>query len=134
MHDMLERQKYAFNSKIENHISAIKILDDILKQYESEMLDSDSSLSIAIYEYFSMEEHNCQGNAIYKQYLLSSTMWKDLIQYGINRKEFNQVDVSAVFDLIVFSYQGVRMYSKLMPIDKKIPQNIIQEIRKILVK
>ena len=52
----------------------------------------------------------------------------------MDRHEFNEVDISAVFDLIVFSYQGVRMYSKLMPMDKETPSRIIKEIRKILVK
>ncbi len=56
------------------------------------------------------------------------------MQYGVDRHEFNEVDISAVFDLIVFSYQGVRMYSKLMPMDKEIPSRIIKEIKKILVK
>lgn len=51
----------------------------------------------------------------------------------MDRHEFNEVDCSAIFDLIVFSYQGVRMYSKLMPIDKEIPSRTIKEIRKILV-
>lgn len=56
------------------------------------------------------------------------------MQYGIDRQEFKEVDIAAVFDLIVFSYQGVRMYSKLMPIDKEIPSRIIKEIKKILVR
>ena len=56
------------------------------------------------------------------------------MQYGIDRQEFYEVDIAAVFDLIVFSYQGVRMYSKLMPVDKEIPSGIIKEIRKILVR
>lgn len=47
---------------------------------------------------------------------------------------FNDVDIVSVFDLIVFSYQGVRMYSKLIPIDEDIPQRIIEQIKKILVK
>lgn len=71
---------------------------------------------------------------MYNQYLLSANTWKKLIQYGIDRQEFNEVDIDAVFDLIVFSYQGVRMYSKLMPIDQEIPSRIIKEIKKILVK
>ena len=33
---------------------------------------------------------------------------------SLDKHEFNEVDISAVFDLIVFSYQGVRMYSKLI--------------------
>ena len=73
-------------------------------------------------------------NKLYEQYLVSANTWKKLMQYGIDRQEFKEVDIAAVFDLIVFSYQGVRMYSKLMPIDKEIPSRIIKEIKKILVR
>lgn len=56
------------------------------------------------------------------------------MQYGMDRQEFYEVDMDAVFHLIVFSYQGVRMYGKLMPIDREISSGIIKEIRKILVR
>ena len=91
-------------------------------------------MSIAIYEYFSIRDIASQKNTLYDQYLLSANTWKKLMQYGIDRQEFNEVDIAAVFDLIVFSYQGVRMYSKLMPVDKEIPFRILKEIRKILVR
>ena len=56
------------------------------------------------------------------------------MRYGIGRQEFQEVDIDAVFHLILFSYQGVRMYSRLMPVDEEIPSGIIREIKKILVK
>ena len=66
--------------------------------------------------------------------MLSAISWEKLIQYVIERNEFNHVDIPAVFDLIVFSYQGVRMFSKLMPINEQIPSGIIKEIKKILIR
>ena len=132
--DMASEQDNEIDLRIKQNKSALTILDDILNKYENEMLDSQSSLSIAIYEYFSIRDIASQNNTLYEQYLISANTWKKLIQYGMDRNEFNEVDVSAVFDLIVFSYQGVRMYSKLMPMDKETPSRIIKEIRKILVK
>lgn len=132
--DMTSKQDDEFDLKIKENQSAVMILDDILDKYENEMIDSQSSLSIAIYEYFSLHDIASQNNILYEQYLLSANTWKKLIQYGIDRQEFNLVDISAVFDLIAFSYQGVRMYSKLMPVDREIPRRIIKEIRKILVR
>ena len=110
------------------------VQENVLDKYASEMMDSQSSLSVAIYEYFSMHEIACQKNALYEQYAMSANTWKKLMQYGIDRKEFHEVEIAAVFDLIVFSYQGVRMYSRLMPIDKEIPLGILKQIRKILVR
>ena len=132
--DMMSRQDQEFDLRIGQNQSAVTILDDILYKYENEMIDSQSSLSVAIYEYFSIHDIACRKNTLYEQYLISANTWKKLMQYGIARKEFKKVDIAAVFDLIVFSYQGVRMYSKLMPVAKEIPSRIIKEIRKILVR
>lgn len=132
--DMMGRQEDMIDWKIRQKQSAVRILDTILDQYGNEMLDSGSSLSMAIYEYFSIQEIAHQKNSLYEQYLISANTWKKLMQYGIDRGEFYEVDIDAVFDLIVFSYQGVRMYSKLMPIEKELPFRMIKEIRKILVR
>lgn len=133
INDLMNRQEDEIDWKIKQNQSAIVILDDVLERYQREMLDSKSSLSLAIYEYFSIKEIAEQKNALYEQYLMSAGAWEKLIQYGMDRKEFQDVDSSAVFHLIVFSYQGVRMYSKLMPIDGTIPEGITEQIKKILV-
>lgn len=133
IHDLMSRQGEDFQSKINNGICAVQILDEVLCRYEAEMIDSTSSLSVAIFEYFSMKEPGTEGNSIYEQYLLSSEMWQSLLQYGIDRKEFYPADVRAVIDLLLFSYQGVRMYGCLMPIDKGIPARMLGQLRKLLV-
>jgi AcrR family transcriptional regulator len=134
MDDMTDQQENMIDLKMEQNQSAVTILDDILDKYEDEMVDSHSSLSVAIYEYYSIHDIACQKNTLYEQYLTSANTWKKLMQYGIDRREFYEVDIAAVFDLIVFSYQGVRMYSKLMPVEREIPSRIVKEIRKLLVR
>ena len=42
-------------------------------------------------------------------------------------------NLDEIIDIIIFSYQGVRMYSQIMPLDEKIPQRIISHIQKILL-
>lgn len=132
--DMTGRQGDDIDRKISQNQPAAAILDHILELYRREMPDGRSSLSMAIYEYFSLPDIAGRPNALYQQYLLSAAAWRKLIQYGIDRQEFYEADIDAVFDLIVFSYQGVRMYSKLMPIDEKIPSGIVRQIRKLLVR
>lgn len=134
LNDMMSQQENTFSKKISQNLPAKEILNDVLKIYEQEMLDSQSSLSLAIYEYFSIKENAETQNELYMQYLWSLNVWKELIEYGIKKDEFNNVDVLSVFNLIIFSYQGVRMYSKLMPIDETIPKRIIEQIKKILIK
>lgn len=131
--DLMGRQEDEFSEKISNNISAKTILTDVLERYAREMKDSQGALNVAIYEYFSSGNES-GNNALVKQYQKSRVMWRQLLEYGIKRGEFNAVDVDAVFDLIVFSYQGVRMYSTLMPIDETIPNNIVTMIKKIILK
>lgn len=134
INDFMSQQGDTFSEKIAQNLSAIEILNDVLERYRKEMLDSQSSLSLAIYEYFSIENNAGAKNELYTQYLASLNAWRALMEYGIKKGEFNDVDIVSVFNLIIFSYQGVRMYSKLMPIDEDIPRRIIEQIKKILVK
>ena len=134
LNDFMDTQDEEFRSKMQEGMSAVEILDDVLDRYRAEMIDREASLSVAIFEYFSGRGNACGENPLYQQYLSSRRMWEELIQYGIDRKEFYQVDKTAVFDLIVFSYQGVRMYSRIMTITEDIPLRITSQIRKILVR
>lgn len=128
-----ERQKNEFTDKIEQHIPAVTILDEILLRYAEEMTDSQNSLSLAIYEYYSNPEVSKTDNSVVKQYEISKSIWIRLINYGMENNEFKNVNPEAVFNLIVFSYQGVRMYSRLMKIDTSIPNGIINEIKRLLL-
>lgn len=133
LEELLKRQEDEFSEKIKKKESAFCILNDVLERYRLEMLDSGNSLSVAIYEFYSLPQSEHIPNALLEQYLLSKEMWSRLIQYGIEQQEFKQVDIPAVFDLIVFSYQGVRMYSRLMPLDKDIPDRIVRQIKELLL-
>ena len=134
INDFMSRQEDTFSEKIGQNIPAKEILNEVLEKYKAEMLDGQASLSLAIYEYFSIADVSETENELNTQYLAAFKAWKNLLDYGIQTGEFNLVDIRPVFDLIIFSYQGVRMYSKLMPINEEIPQGIIEQIRKIIVK
>lgn len=130
---LLNNQENEFIEKMEIGISASEILHHVLNRYEEEMIDSENSLSIAIYEFYSNPQIAKSENSIVRQYNTSKKMWTELIAYGIQKGEFKPVDPEAVFDLIVFSYQGVRMYSRIMPIDPIIPERIVKQIKTLLL-
>ena len=80
-------------------------------------------------------ERGLPASLILKQYYSSKTMLCSLIEYGIGKGEFRQAHADAVADLLLFSYQGVRMLSSIMPLDDdNIPEGMIREIRSMLVK
>lgn len=128
-----QMQRNEFSEKIVQQIPAVKILDGVLMRYSNEMLDDKNSLSLAIYEFYSNPHISKTENSVVKQYETSKSMWVELIDYGMKTKEFKTVDAEAIFDMIVFSYQGVRMYSKLMKIDSTTPKRMILEIKKLLL-
>lgn len=130
---LLNNQENVFADKMKLGIPASDILHHILNLYETEMIDSESSLSIAIYEFYSNPKIAKSENSLTMQYTFSKKMWTELITYGIQKGEFKPVDPEAVFDLIVFSYQGVRMYSRIMPIDPQIPERIVKQIKSLLL-
>ena len=76
INDMTSEQDNEIDLKIERNCPAVAILDEILNKYENEMPDSQSSLSMAIYEYFSIRDIANQSNALYEQYLISANTWK----------------------------------------------------------
>ena len=127
------KQKNEIFTKIEQHIQATTILEELLSRYTSEMIDSENSISLAIYEFYSNPAISKEDNSVKKLYEISKSTWIELINYGIETKEFNSVNPESIFNVIIFAYQGVRMYSKLMKIDKDIPTQIINEIKRLLL-
>lgn len=133
VNDFSTEQKDKVSAKIVDHIPASTILSEILSRYANEMIDSENSLSQAIYEFYSNPEISKTKNSVITQYGILKSTWIDLINYGMVTKEFKKVNPEGVFDIIIFSYQGVRMYSKLMKIDESIPNKIINEIKRLLL-
>lgn len=128
-----DRQKSEVFTKMEQHIPAAVILEELLAKYAEEMSDDENSISLAIYEFYSNPAISKEGNFVKNQYEISKETWVKLIDYGINTHEFQRVDPEAVFHVLVFAYQGVRMYSKLMEMEQRIPQQIVGEIKSLLL-
>ncbi len=125
-----EKDAMDFHGKIKKGISAETILENALDLMEDEMEHPEDSLSIAMYEYADtvdstvMEEFN--GTCEEK--------WTALIKYGIERGEFREVDVREAVGVILYSYQGIRMWSRIVPMKKSTFRSITDHIRKLLKK
>lgn len=128
-----DRQKNEVFVKIEQHIPAAEILEELLSRYADEMMDCENSISLAIYEFYSNPEISKEENSVRKQYESAKATWTALINYGIGTKEFNPVTPESVFHVMIFAYQGVRMYSRLMKMDRDIPAQITYEIKRLLL-
>ncbi|RKI38875.1 TetR/AcrR family transcriptional regulator [bacterium D16-51] len=113
------KQKSVVFTKIGQRIPATTILEELLSRYANEMIDYENSISLAIYEFYSNPAISKEENSVKKQYEISKSTWIELINYGIGTKEFNSVNPESIFNVIIFAYQGVRMYNFIYLLRKK---------------
>ena len=59
-------------------------------------------------------------------------MTMELIRYGIKNGEFREVDIDEIVNMILYSYQGVRMWSRIIPIKPKTGHSILKNIKRQL--
>lgn len=120
---------YSFDERIENKESAYTILISTLKFVEDEIMHSENSLSLAIYEYASVGNNREIFLAIEDR---AKKRWINLIDYGINTGEFCKVDSTAVAEMILYYYQGLRMWSRVVDIDEQYAINYKKNVLSLL--
>ncbi|MBR5420895.1 MAG: TetR/AcrR family transcriptional regulator [Lachnospiraceae bacterium] len=117
-----------FQGKMDKGVSATEILDRALKLMEEEMKHPEESLSLAMYEY----AETVGSDVMERLNKAAEKKWKKLILYGIERGEFREADADELVNLILFSYQGVRMWSRIMAVKAKTIHSIAENIKRQL--
>ena len=130
---LMNAQDNELSEKMRKGVSAVEILDAILERYKYEMSDRNPSLSLAILEFYSENPLLTEDNMLLKQYKASVIMWKDFLMYGIRRGEFRNIECEELIDIIIFSYQGVRIYSSILPLSEEIAERIVNHIKRSLL-
>ncbi len=120
---------YPLTGRMDKKESAAKILEEMLSTLQEEIMDRERSLSLAIYEYASL------GNEGFFQILLKKAKkrWMDLMVYGMEQKEFKKVDPDMVSDMILYYYQGLRMWSRVTPLERKAAEHYGRMVREMLL-
>ena len=124
-----EESAMDFQGEIEKGISAVKILEKALDLMEKEMKHPEESLSIAVYEY----AETVKSDVMERLNRNAEEKWKRLIHYGIKQGEFRNVSVDQIVNVILYSYQGVRMWSRIIPMKPKTFRSITDNIRNQLI-
>lgn len=122
-------KEYVISDRIERKESATKILEDMLEAIWLEIMEKELSLSLAIYEYANIGNEDFFVTVNDK----AKRRWISLLQYGMDSGEFKNVDAQQVADLILYYYQGLRMWSRVVPFDKREADNYVNSIRQILL-
>ena len=119
-----------FQKEMDQGMSATEILNRALALMRDEMEHSEDSLSLAMYEY----AVTCSNDMMNDFNKIGEKKWTDLIGYGISRGEFNEVDVKELVNVILYAYQGVRMWSRIVCMTPEVFDSITNHIRKQLIK
>ena len=124
-----EKSSMDIQAEINKGTSAVLILEEAFKIVEEETKHPEDSLSIAIYEYAQTVDPHMM------EYLnqLGEEKWRKLIEYGIDRGEFQNVDINEIVNVILYSYQGVRMWSMVIPLKTEVFQSIAVNVKKQLI-
>lgn len=122
-------KEYVIAERIERKEKAGAILNDMLEAIRAEIMDKELSLSLAIYEYASLGNEDFFQNMNDK----AKRRWIDLIEYGIETGEFQPVDAERVSDLILYYYQGLRMWSRVISFDERAAEHYVESIRQLLL-
>ena len=125
-----QKDEMNFEKEINEGKAAIDILEGALLLMKDEMLHSEDSLSLAMYEYAGANDKALMNH--FNQ--IGEKKWTDLIQYGMERGEFKEVDVHEIVSVILYVYQGVRMWSRIVDMTDVTFEAITNHIRKQLVK
>lgn len=125
-----QKDEMDFYKEMEEGMSAVDILNRALELMKDEMEHSEESLSLAMYEYAGTISKDMMDhfNKIGEQ------KWTDLIKYGIARGEFKDVDVFETVNVILYVYQGVRMWSRIVNMTSEVFASITNHIKKQLIK
>ena len=124
-----EKDAMDFQGEIKKGVSAPDILEGALVLMEDEMEHPEDSLSIAMYEYAEAVDANVMEH--FNQ--IGEEKWSTLIRYGIDRGEFQKVDIHEIVNVILFSYQGIRMWSRIIPMKRETFRSIVDHIKKQLI-
>ena len=124
-----EKDALDFQEQMKQGASATAILEEALMLMEEEMKHPEDSLSIAMYEY----AETVDSEVMERLNKASKKKWKQLIRYGIEHGEFQDVDVSEIVNVILYSYQGVRMWSRILPMKPKTIHSIVENVKRQLL-
>lgn len=128
--EMSEGAEDFVGTALDSRKSAKWILDHELDKIRGEMQDSSGSLSYAIYEYSLV----CGSSYMEELNRKAVKRWERLLSYGMETGEFRQVHIVQMTATILYVYQGVRLWSSIIPMKMDTVDLIVDKIRQDIIK
>ncbi len=122
-------EEYTIADRIGRGESARAILEDMLEAIQSEIRNKELSLSLAIYEYANLGKEEL----FIRIHEKAVKRWISLIRYGMETGEFRDVNPQQAADCILYYYQGLRMWSRVIPFDSCQAGHYADTVRQMLL-
>lgn len=122
-------EEYVIADRIEKGENAKAILEDMLEAIKYEIMDKELSLSLAIYEYANLGKEDFFADVNER----AKKRWMSLLNYGMETKEFKRMDAEQVSDMILYYYQGLRMWSRVISFDEQVAERYVKSVRQMVL-
>ena len=124
-----QKDEMNFAKEMAEGAAAREILERALALMTEEISRPEDSLSLAMYEYAAA----FPGGRMARFLEVDEKKWTDLIEYGIRREEFRAVPVRETVDVILYAYQGIRMWSRIAALRPETARALPEHIRGLLL-
>lgn len=128
-----ERVGKDFSDSMKNGMSGVGTLDSFFRQQKEELLNKESTMAVAIYEFFFINRNRIEQNILKEQFDSAVRILSDLIQYGMDKGEFKRVDKRAAAGALVLLIEGIRVSSQVMEIPEELVDQQFSFFRSLLV-
>ena len=128
-----EETEYEFSLAMENGLAGNEIIDRFFKEQKDEILNKKPNLTIATYEFFSMNKQHMEEDILKQQFESAVHILSELIQYGMNRKEFNIVNQHTIARMIVLMLEGLHVFSEVMNVTQDLVEDQLDYVRSLLI-
>ncbi|WP_098748441.1 TetR/AcrR family transcriptional regulator [Paenibacillus sp. EZ-K15] len=131
---ILSSQKSADNSyfyeSMKNKKNAVTILTEFLQQQKEELLNIDSTIRLAIYEFFLSQKDNSFEGILEQYFNDAVAMISKTLSYGIERKEIMPLDTDGMARQIVILLEGLT----IMALSMSVSPTLIDEQIDMMIK
>lgn len=132
----MEKSEMGFEwlNAMENDIPATTILTTFLQEQKEEILHKEQTLSVAIYEFFFIHKDHIENHFLEDQFDSAVKLLVELIKYGIERNEFDDVNPQVIAKNIVLLFEGIRVSSEVMILTDELLDEQLNYMKEKLIK
>lgn len=119
---------------IANNLPATQLLETFLDNEKDHLLQKESNLTVAIYEFYFKHKHELQENWLQNQFNRAEEVMKALLQYGVENNEFYLNNPYTMARHILFLMEGLRISSEAMDLDESMINEQLYMVKSQLIR